>query len=72
MQKGQNFSQSYACCQVQITLKNVFIKGQNSPLNSNNFSVMFSHWHEKEIILIIPFEIRSGTLSVTFFLEEDI
>ena len=33
---------------------------------------MFSHWHEKEIILIIPFEIRSGTLSVTFFLEEDI
>ena len=33
---------------------------------------MFSHWHEKEIVLIIHFEIRSGTLSLPFFLEEDI
>ena len=71
-QTGQNFTQSYACYRVQITLKNVLIKGLNFPLNLNNFSVMFSHWHEKEIILIIHFEIRSGTLSLPFFLEEDI
>ena len=67
MQTARKFSQSYPCYQVQITLKHVFIKGLNFPLNWNNFSVMFSHWHEKEVILIISFEIRSGTLSVTFF-----
>ena len=55
MQTAQNISQSCACYWVQITLKSVLIKGLNFPLNWNNFSVMFSHWHEKEIILIIHF-----------------
>ena len=36
---AENFSQSYACYRVQITLKNVLIKGLNCPLNLNNSSV---------------------------------
>ena len=33
MQTAQNYSQSYACYRVQITLKSVLIKGLNFPLN---------------------------------------
>ena len=52
---GAEFFTKLCMYRVQITLKSVLIKGLNFPLNWNNFSVMFSHWHEKEIILIIHF-----------------
>ena len=73
MQKAQNCSQSYACYRVQITLKKCSFKKTEYSIKLKIISLLsFRIALAQAGNNFIHFVTRSGSLSMTFLLGEDI